>query len=128
MKAFALLAGLPVVLCAAGALAADAKHPQASFHSMINQGFAVVSTDYLPQGSGTYTQPMIIATLQRGTEVAVCEFNAQGWIAMDDANMEEPKSCDYRDYSDPTPLTVAAAPQPAPAPAPAPTGAPAPAQ
>jgi hypothetical protein len=146
-----LLLGLAATALASGtALAADANHPEASFRTMVNQGYQVIATMYVPASEAKQigmngATPTTVVTLQKGTSVAVCAFSAQNWVFMADSDLESASGCDYRSYASATapaaPATPAApaapaaptapstpAPSAAPAPVtPAPSAAPAPA-
>jgi hypothetical protein len=116
-----LLLGLAVTALTGGAALADANHPEASFRTMINAGYQVTATAYVPPAEAkqvgmTSATPTIVITLQKGTSVAVCAFSAQNWIYMADADLEAATGCDYRSYASATPASSPSPAAPSPTP------------
>jgi hypothetical protein len=128
-----LLTASAVVLAAQqGAVAADANHPEASFRTIVNMGFRVVSTEAIPAEAAeavgmNHADAITIVTLENGPAVAVCTFSTKAWVFMSDGDLEAATVCDYRDYSSATPPAAPVAATPAPPAAAAPPAPAAPA-
>jgi hypothetical protein len=83
--------------------AQDVPQPQASFMSLLKQGYDVRATSIAPlveqrqhPNTATSTHSPVLVTLQKGQSVAVCTFGWNAWSNMNKVALEDPKLCDVR--------------------------------
>jgi hypothetical protein len=97
--------GLLAVACAASSTSAAAQDipPQASFMSLLKQGYEVRATIIVPlveqrqfANSAGSTHSNVLITMQKGPSVAVCTINWNQWSNMQKAPLEDSRLCDVR--------------------------------